>query len=151
MTPDPTPEAASIGVAFATVTAEEISLAACSDAVESSHAGALVTFEGIVRDHDEGRGVSRLAYTAHPSAGTVIMEVAREIAAAHPLVRIAAAHRIGELGIGDVALACAVASAHRREAFAACAELVDAIKERVPIWKEQGFSDGSTEWVAALG
>lgn len=151
MQPDPTPAANSIGVAFATVTAEKISLADCSRAVESSHAGAVVTFEGVVRDHDEGRGVSRLAYTAHPSAGAVIAEVAAEIAAAHPTVRIAAAHRTGELGIGDVALACAVASAHRAEAFAACAELVDTIKSRVPIWKEQAFSDGSSEWVAALG
>jgi molybdopterin synthase catalytic subunit len=151
MPADPTATPNSVGVAFATVTAEAISLAECSRAVESAHAGAIVTFEGVVRDHDEGRGVTRLAYTAHPSAGAVIAEVAAEIAAAHPTVRIAAAHRTGELGIGDVALACAVASAHRAEAFTACAELVDTIKVRVPIWKEQGFVDGSSEWVAALG
>jgi molybdopterin synthase catalytic subunit len=58
---------------------------------------------------------------------------------------------VGDLAIGDVALACAVSSAHRGTAFAACSALVDEIKARVPIWKEQGFTDGSTEWVAALG
>ena len=138
-------------VAFARVLEEPITVDACADAVESIHAGAVVTFAGAVRDHDEGRGVTWLRYSAHPSAEAVIAEVAASVAAAHPGTRIAALHRVGELGLGDVALACAVASAHRAEAFAACSALVDEIKNRVPIWKEQGFTDGTTEWVAALG
>jgi molybdopterin synthase catalytic subunit len=138
-------------VAFARVVEDAITVEACADAVESVHAGAVVTFAGVVRDHDEGRGVTWLRYSAHPSAGDVIAEVAASVAAAHPGTRIAALHRVGDLGLGDVALACAVASAHRAEAFAACSALVDEIKNRVPIWKEQGFTDGTTEWVAALG
>jgi molybdopterin synthase catalytic subunit len=148
-TPDPS-ELLSGTVAFARVSDDEITIEACTDAVETTHAGAVVTFAGIVRDHDEGRGVLWLHYTQHPSAGAVIAEVAAEVAAAHPGTRIAALHRVGRLGLGDLALACAVASAHRAEAFAACSALVDEIKNRVPIWKEQGFTDGSTEWVAAL-
>ena len=64
------------------------------------------------------------------------------------------AHALGlrpELVVGDLALACAVASAHRAAAFEACAALIDDVKETVPIWKEQGFADGSSEWVASLG
>ena len=138
-------------VLLAGVTAGEISVEQCDAAVADAHAGAVVTFAGVVRDHDEGKGVVWLHYTAHPTADSITREVAAEVAAAHPGTRIAVLHRIGDLTVGDVALACAVASAHRAEAFAACAALVDEIKARVPIWKEQGFTDGSTEWVAALG
>ncbi|OUD86866.1 Molybdopterin synthase catalytic subunit [Clavibacter michiganensis subsp. michiganensis] len=66
-------------------------------------------------------------------------------------MRIAVEHRIGRLGIGDVALTCAVSSAHRADAFAACGLLVDEVKQRVPIWKQQAFDDGTSEWVASLG
>ncbi|WP_349814822.1 molybdenum cofactor biosynthesis protein MoaE [Curtobacterium sp. MCJR17_043] len=105
---------------------------------------------GVVRDHDGGKGVTALDYERHPSAGEVIAEVARTIAEQHPEVRVAVLHRVGALGIGDVALAAAVASGHRAEAFAACGALVDLVKEQVPIWKHQRFTDGTDEWVAAL-
>ena len=65
-----------------------------------------------------------------------------------PVDAVAVSHRVGMLGIGDVALACAVSSSHRGQAFAACAELVDLVKERLPIWKRQVFTDGDEEWVA---
>ncbi len=111
-------------------------------------AGAVVTFAGVVRDHDHGRGVTELAYEGHPSAKAVIDEVAAEVAANHPgLTALAVSHRIGLLKIGDVALACAVSAAHRGEAFAACANLVDEVKRRLPIWKHQTFTDGTDEWV----
>ena len=138
-------------VLFARVDETAITVDECTDAVGDATAGAVVSFAGVVRNHDEDRGVTWLRYSAHPSAQAVLAEVAADIALAHPGCRIAAAHRVGDLGINDVALACAVASAHRAEAFAACAALVDEIKARVPIWKEQGFVDGTTEWVAALG
>ena len=144
-------ESAPAVVAFAHVTDGVVSVDECVAAVENDHAGAVVTFAGVVRDHDEGKGVAWLRYSAHPTADAVLREVAAEVALAHPGTTIAAAHRVGDLAITDVALACAVASAHRGTAFAACAELVDEIKARVPIWKEQGFTDGTTEWVAALG
>ncbi|MBT2502825.1 molybdenum cofactor biosynthesis protein MoaE [Curtobacterium sp. ISL-83] len=128
-----------------TITVDEVAAAVTTD-----RDGAVVTFAGVVRDHDDGRGVTTLDYERHPSASDVIAEVARSIAVDHPDVRIAVLHRVGALGIGDVALAAAVSSPHRAEAFTACAALVDLVKERVPIWKHQRFTDGSDEWVAAL-
>jgi molybdopterin synthase catalytic subunit len=116
--------------------------------VSDRTAGAVVTFEGVVRDHDHGRGVAELEYSGHPSAKDVIAEVAAEVAARHPEVRaIAVSHRLGHLAIGDVALACAVSAAHRREAFVVCAELVDEVKAKLPVWKRQVFTDGTDEWV----
>ena len=138
-------------VDFARISAEPITIADCVSAVEDAAAGAIVTFAGIVRDHDGGRGVTTLDYEAHPTAGEVIAAVAASVAEQYPSVRIAVEHRSGSLVVGDTALACAVSSAHRREAFEACAALVDAVKERVPMWKLQTFSDGTEEWVAAHG
>ncbi|RZS41021.1 molybdenum cofactor synthesis domain-containing protein [Herbihabitans rhizosphaerae] len=111
-------------------------------------AGAVVTFAGVVRDHDHGRDVRELTYEGHPSAKDVIAEVAELIARRHAgVAALAVSHRIGTLAIGDVALACAAAAAHRREAFTACADLVDEVKARLPIWKHQIFADGTDEWV----
>ncbi|WP_291049874.1 molybdenum cofactor biosynthesis protein MoaE [Herbiconiux sp.] len=138
-------------VRFARIEETPITVEECSAAVAGAADGAVVTFEGVVRDHDDGKGVTGLSYTAHPSAADRIRAAAESIAAAYPAVTVAVAHRIGELGIGDVALACAVASAHRAEAFAACAALVDEVKSTVPIWKEQAFTDGTSEWVASIG
>ncbi|EKU49600.1 MULTISPECIES: molybdenum cofactor biosynthesis protein MoaE [Brevibacterium] len=118
--------------------------------VVTAASGASVTFSGIIRDHDSGRGVERLVYESHPLADQQLAEAAAAVARAHPEVRISVVHRVGELRIGDVALAAVVASAHRREAFAACAELIDEVKDKVAIWKHQYFSDGDDEWVGAL-
>lgn len=116
--------------------------------VEHDAAGAVVTFAGVVRDHDGGRSVSGLEYSAHPSASSIVAEVAADVASRTPGVRaIAVSHRVGPLAIGEVALACAVAAEHRREAFTVCAELVDEVKARLPVWKHQRFADGSDEWV----
>lgn len=116
--------------------------------VEHPSAGAVVTFAGVVRDHDGGRTVRELEYSGHPSADAVIREVAAELAERYPGVRaVAVSHRIGLLAVGDVALACAVAAEHRREAFVTCSELVDEVKRRLPIWKRQLFDDGTEEWV----
>lgn len=116
--------------------------------VEQAAAGAVVTFAGVVRDHDGGRSVLGLEYSAHPSAATIVAEVAADVAARAQGVRaIAVSHRVGKLAIGDVALACAVAADHRREAFATCSELVEEIKRLLPVWKQQSFADGDDEWV----
>lgn len=89
-----------------------------------------------------------MEYSSHPAAGDVIKRVVADVAAAHPEVyAVAVSHRIGPLAIGDSALACAVSAAHRAEAFAACAALVDEVKLHLPIWKRQEFADGSEEWV----
>jgi len=92
--------------------------------------------------------VTELEYVGHPTAPDVLAEVTAEFAARPEVHAVAVSHRIGLLGIGDVELACAVSASHRGEAFAACAELVDEVKRRLPIWKRQVFTDGEEEWVA---
>jgi molybdopterin synthase catalytic subunit len=104
----------------------------------------------MIRDHDHGRQVTRLEYSAHPSAQQVMAEVLAEVAEQSAGIRaLAASHRIGVLHIGDAALVAAVAADHRREAFEACALLVDTIKARLPVWKHQFFADDTEEWVGS--
>lgn len=134
-------------IALLAVTDEPLDVAEHETAVGGPRAGAVVSFAGVVRDHDHGRGVLRLDYEGHPSAEAVLREVAEEIAADPEVLAVAVSHRIGALEIGDVALAAAVATAHRAAAFAACARLVDRVKERLPVWKHQVFTDGTDEWV----
>jgi molybdopterin synthase catalytic subunit len=134
-------------VAIAAVGGEPLDLAAHEAAVAEPRAGAVVSFQGVVRDHDHGRTVTLLEYEGHPTAGAVLREVADEIAADPAVFAVAVSHRVGVLGIGEVALVAAVSCAHRGAAFAACARLVDETKARLPIWKRQVFSDGTEEWV----
>ncbi len=115
--------------------------------VDAASAGAVVTFTGVVRDHDHGRVVRELEYSAHPSAGDIVAEVAAEVAARFPVDAVAVSHRVGVLPIGGVALAVAVSAAHRREAFEAASEVVELVKQRLPVWKRQVFADGTDEWV----
>ena len=110
-------------------------------------AGAVVVFAGAVRDHDHGRGVTALSYSAHPSAAAELSRVAEKIAASHQIVSLAVAHRTGDLQIGDLAVVAAVGAGHRQVAFAACHALIDELKATVPIWKHQLFADGTSEWV----
>ena len=132
----------------ADVVEEQIDVEWLARSVEHDAAGAVVTFGGVVRDHDGGRGVLELEYTGHPIAQDVIHEVATDIAGRFEGVRaIAVSHRVGLLKIGDVALGCAVAAEHRKQAFNACSELVDEVKRRLPIWKRQVFEDNTEEWV----
>lgn len=151
---------AAFEVVNAVLSAEPISVEQAIAAVESDTAGAVVSFSGVVRNHDGGKVVERLSYSAHPTAHQVMSDVVAQLAAEQAAasgegggtsqpVRIWAAHRIGMLEIGDPALVCAVSAAHRGQAFAVCSELVDRIKEQVPIWKEQFFADGTVEWVGA--
>lgn len=134
-------------VAVAEVQDTPLDLAAHEKAVADVRAGAVVSFQGVVRDHDEGRDVTLLEYEGHPSAVQVLREVAEEIANGPDVYAVAVSHRVGTLDIGDVALVASVSSAHRAEAFAACARLVDEVKARLPVWKRQVFGDGSDEWV----
>lgn len=131
---------------LALITTEPIDEPSVHNSVLTPTAGALVTFSGIVRDHDEGRGVLSLDYQAHPEAERMLRECCERIAAESGLA-VAAVHRVGALKLGDVALSAAVASAHRREAFETCARLIDEIKLTVPIWKRQHYSEGSSDWV----
>lgn len=139
-------------VIHAVVTDEPLDPDAARAAVADAACGAVVGFSGLIRNHDGGRGgVTGLEYSAHPDAGRVMAEVAEQIAAEHPAVRLWVAHRVGSLAVGDSALEAAVASAHRAEAFAACAALVERIKARVPIWKRQRYTDGTHSWVGLDG
>ena len=130
----------------ALITTEPIDEAALRRAVASPASGALVVFSGIVRNHDNGRSIRSLDYQAHPDAQRMLAECCARIAAESGL-RVAAAHRIGSLQIGDVALYAAVAASHRQKAFETCERLVEEIKTTIPIWKRQYFPDGVSEWV----
>jgi molybdopterin synthase catalytic subunit len=129
------------------VTTEPLDIAEHERAVADRRAGAVVSFAGVVRDHDDGKGVLELEYEAHPSAGGVLAEIVERIATDPEVYAVAVSHRVGKLDIGDVALAAAVSTAHRAEAFAVCARLVDEVKAKLPIWKRQVFADGTEEWV----
>ena len=124
-----------------------ISVIEMQSLVADRSAGAVVSFSGDVRDHDHDRSVARLEYEGHPTAASVLAEVAAEVAARHNVIAIAVVHRVGPLAVGDSALVAAVSAAHRREAFEACADLVDETKLRLPVWKHQVFADGTDEWV----
>jgi molybdopterin synthase catalytic subunit len=131
---------------LASVSSDPLDPSTVDEFVWRADAGAVVSFQGIVRDHDGGRSVVSLDYRAHPDAESFLLACCEEVARSTGL-RVAAQHRVGSLTIGDLALIAAVAAPHRAEAFAACAELVEIIKARVPIWKRQHFTDGASEWV----
>jgi molybdopterin synthase catalytic subunit len=96
-----------------------------------------------VRDNNDGRAVSLLEYEAYTEMALAEMErIVGEVEAAVPQARCAVAHRTGALQVGEVAVICAAAAPHRREAFAACRRLIDEVKARVPIWKREHGADG---------
>jgi molybdopterin synthase catalytic subunit len=129
---------------------DPIDLAEHEALVSHQAAGAVVGFAGVVRNHDGGRSVMRLEYSAHPSAAQTLADVAAEIARDCEGVRaIAVSHRIGTLDVGQAALVAAVAADHRKAAFDTCALLVDTVKTRLPVWKHQIFDDGTDEWVGS--
>lgn len=135
-------------VVLAAISDAPLDVAAHEAAVDRSSAGAVVTFRGVVRDHDGGRQVTAIEYVGHPSAEKVLVELMAELAARTDCEALAVTHRVGQLAIGDTAIVVAVCAAHRQEAFAAAALVVDEVKHRLPVWKRQQFPDGGDEWVA---
>ena len=128
------------------ITDRSITPAEVESSVAGPDAGAVVTFAGLVRDATHGRRVLRLEYEAYaPMAERVFAALITEARSRWPILRVAISHRVGVLQIGEVAVAIAVASAHRAEAFEACRFLIAAIKAQAPIWKREVFEDGS-EW-----
>ena len=117
------------------------------DALADQASGGVTLFVGAVRDHDQGKGVTGLDYSAHPSALDRLGEVCEEIAKEYDVQAVAAVHRVGRLTLGDAAVIVATAAEHRGEAFEASRALIDRLKATVPIWKHQRFADGSDEWV----
>ncbi len=116
-------------------------------ALDDEASGGLTLFVGRVRDHDSGREVDGLDYTAHPTALAKLQEVCARVAEEYDVQGVAAVHRTGTLAIGDIAVVVATTAAHRGEAFNASRALIDTLKSEVPIWKHQRFSDGDDEWV----
>lgn len=145
-------------VRVARLVEEPLSVDRLLAAVTDPAVGGIVVFVGAVRDHDrpaastgaesrDERRVTALDYTAHPLAQQRLVEVAEHAAATEGVRAVAVEHRTGHLEVGDLAVVIAVGAEHRAEAFAACRQLIDELKSGVPIWKEQTFIDGVSEWV----
>lgn len=144
---------------LARITDTAIDTREVEEAVWSTADGAVVTFSGVVRDHDGGRGVHDIEYSAHPTAADVLARLCEQIAAEHASptgadpavpkrdVRVGAVHRVGVLPVGEIAVVAVAVAPHRAEAFAACSDLIERLKHGVPIWKRQTFADGVSEWV----
>lgn len=113
-----------------------------------AHAGALATFEGWVRNHNDGQSVERLEYSSYPrlaekEGARIVQETLEKFA----VDAVIAQHRVGLLEIGDLAVWVGASAAHREAAFDACRYLIEEIKRRVPIWKKEYYSSGATDWV----
>ncbi len=120
-------------------------------ALAHASAGAVVVFEGVVRNHNDGRAVRGLRYEAY--AELALAEGARIVDAVrlrHQVAALICVHRVGTLQVGEIAVWVGVAAAHRDAAFVACREVIDAIKLQVPIWKHEDYADGSNEWLHPL-
>jgi molybdopterin synthase catalytic subunit len=136
-------------VRLAEIRSTPLSVDEAITAVRGPSYGGLAVFLGTVRDHDQARQVTLLEYSAHPTAEAELRRVVAEVGDRAPGVAIAAIHRIGPLAIGDIAVVVAAAAAHRDEAFVTARQLIDRLKDEVPLWKRQEFSDGTQEWVGA--
>lgn len=128
-----------------------LDLAGLVAAVSSPERGGIATFLGLVRNHHAGRAVTRLQYSAYEPMAIAEGERILEEASARWPVALAAHHRLGDLMIGDAAVAVAAAGAHRAEAFEACRYVIEELKRRVPVWKREHYADGSVVWVDPTG
>lgn len=131
------------------ITREPIDTAALLKSAARSVDGAVLLFVGVVRDHNDGRDVDHLDYTAYAKMAERELErIAREAEARWDCGEIGAVHRIGRLAIGEASVAIAVATPHRAEAYEASRYVIEELKKRVPIWKREGYVEGDNEWLA---
>jgi molybdopterin synthase catalytic subunit/molybdopterin converting factor small subunit len=115
--------------------------------VADDKAGAIATFQGTVRSQSRGHNVIALEYEAYSGmAEQVMAEIADEVKARYDLCSVAVTHRVGRVEIGETSVAIAVSAPHRQDAIAACRDVIDALKERVPLWKKE-FYEGGEEWI----
>jgi molybdopterin synthase catalytic subunit len=129
------------------VTSEPLESDALAALVEAKGDGAVVTFAGLVRDHNQGRQVQFLEYEAYePLAVRALQRIVDEARELWPGARVAVHHRVGRLDIGEASIVIAAVSAHRRDAFAACRYTIERVKQIVPIWKREHF-DGGDVWL----
>lgn len=130
------------------LTNTNIEISKLTSDIQDDRAGAIATFEGRIRNHNQGREVDNLTYEVYEtlalSLGSKIIE---EAITKFNLLHAKAVHRHGFLEIGEVAVWVGVSSPHRKEAFAACQFIIDEIKHQLPIWKKENYSDGTYEWV----
>lgn len=130
------------------ITSDPIDLQALLRRVDGPENGAGLLFLGTVRDHNEGRPVRAMRYEAYAAmAGKVLAAIAAEAAERLGTDHVAIEHRTGELVVGDVSVAIAVASPHRDRAYDASRFIIEEIKKRLPIWKEEHYTDGTARWL----
>lgn len=130
------------------LTSRPLDLPDLSRALKQPEAGAVVTFQGRVRNHNQGRSVATLEYHAYEELarkeGDRILAEAQE---EYPVHECSCAHRLGTLEVGEVAVWIGVATAHREDGFRACRYVIDEVKKRVPIWKKERYEDGTSRWI----
>lgn len=120
--------------------------------LQREQAGAFASFEGWVRNHNDGRSVAGLRYEAYAAlAATEGERILAEAMSRFEIVDVRCVHRVGELAIGDLAVWVGVSAAHRDAAFAACRWIIDEIKANVPIWKHERYADGEAGWLHPQG
>ena len=133
--------------ALCKVTHEVIDAQELIDAVQTPADGAVCLFYGVVREDSRNKKVRFLEYDAYPEmAEKKMRDILEEVRIKWPEQRAAIVHRVGTLGIGEASVVVAVGSPHRGESFEACRYVIDRVKEEVPIWKKEVFTDGE-EWV----
>ena len=131
------------------LTNDTIDSAAILAGVTSPAAGAVVLFLGTTREMTNGRRTESLDYECYPEmARAKLAELEREARRRWPIVECCIVHRVGHVPLGEASVAIAVSTPHRRDAFAAGQWLIDELKQVVPIWKEENWADGTSEWVA---
>ncbi|MFN3345348.1 MAG: molybdenum cofactor biosynthesis protein MoaE [Chloroherpetonaceae bacterium] len=132
-----------------TISDKPLDVQAVIETVQTHEAGAINVFIGTVRNQTAQKSVVGLDYEAFETMAIKKMhEIAEEAKAKFPVLKVAIAHRVGKLKLGEIAVVIAVATPHRAESFAACKFIIDTLKEVVPIWKKEIFEDGDV-WVSA--
>lgn len=130
------------------LTTEPLDLAEAAALVADPGAGGTCIFSGTVRDHSPAGRVTGLRYEAYEDlARARLRELAEELGARWPLRRVAILHRTGDLDVGEISVIVACSAAHRAEAFEACREGIEQLKERVPVWKKEFLVSGESSWV----
>jgi molybdopterin synthase catalytic subunit len=135
-------------MAFFRLSQSLIEVAPLRASLMATGAGAYASFEGWVRDHNEGREVAGLAYEAYAAlAESEGAKVLAEARAKFAIVDVACVHRVGELALGELAVWVGASAAHRDAAFGACRYVIDEVKARVPIWKHERYAEGEAHWL----
>jgi molybdopterin synthase catalytic subunit len=135
-------------MAHFTLCDQQIQLDSLRASLLHPQAGAFASFEGWVRDHNDGRAVAGLRYEAYAAlAETEGGRIVRAALENFDIVDACCVHRTGDLGIGDLAVWVGVAAAHREAAFTACRYIIDEVKARVPIWKHEHYREGDAGWL----